>query len=146
MNQEKYFELQILNSEIEQLQQQMQRAERQILDLKKLEDTLTDLSKTEPGTESLAALGQGIFVKTKIETAKEVVMAVGANVSVTKTVEDAKRVIADQVTDTQKALTEIEQAINHRFIKLQRMQHEMHSEEHICGEDCKNHINQETTL
>ncbi len=128
MNQNKYLELQMLSSEIQQIQQQMQSVDKQIVELQRLEETLTDLSKTKPGTESLSALGSGIFVKSKIENTKEVVMAVGANISVTKPVEDAKKVITNQLSETEKALKELEKAISERMVKAQMLQQELQSE------------------
>lgn len=128
MNQEQYYQMQMLNQELQQLQKQLQNANQQLTELRKLDETLTDFSKVKPGTEALSALGNGIFVKSKVEDTKNVVMAVGANTSVTKPVEDAKKVVTEQTADMEKVAKQLEKALIEGIVNLQKMQQEMQAE------------------
>ncbi len=122
--QEKYIELQMLDTEIKQLQQQLANADKQLEELNRLEEALTDFSKISPGTETLSAIGNGIFAKTDIKSAKEVIMAVGANISVEKPTEEAIKVIQEQKKRTEEVISEFESALGTATAKMQVLQGE----------------------
>ena len=128
MNQEKYLEMQMLNSELQEIKQQLDNASKQVNDLQALDDTLTDFSQVKAGTEALTAIGNGIFAKSRIEDTKEVVMTVGANVSVTKPIADVKSTVKAQIEDIQKIIPELQNALGNGVAKMQCLQQELAAE------------------
>jgi len=126
---ENYAELQMLNNRIQQLQQQLANADKQFEELKKLDETLDDFSKVEPGTGTLSAIGSGIFAKTEIKDTKEVIMAAGSNVYVTKPVADAKKFIEAQTEEVGKVILQIESAITDSISEAQALQQELQQEQ-----------------
>jgi len=123
--QNNYMELQMMNNELQQLQQKLQAAEKQIADLTRLEETITDFSNTKPGSETLVPLGNGLFAKAELKDNKELIMAVGASVSVTKSIEEAKKVVAEQASEMEKIAAEIESAISHTTAHMYELQQEL---------------------
>lgn len=126
--QQKYLELQMLDSELKQLQQQLINADKQLEELRKLEDALTEFSKVKPGTETLSAIGNGIFAKTEIKNTKEVIMAVGANISVEKPTADAIAIVKDQTKKTEEVIEQLEKSLGQAATNIQLLQNEFEAE------------------
>ncbi len=125
---DKYLELQMLNQEIKQLQQQFENAEKQLEELNKLDEVLDDFAKVKAGSETLSAIGSGIFAKTEIKNTKEILMAVGANIYVTKPIGDAKEFIAAQIKEVQDVTHQIENAVSDAICSAQGLQEELQAE------------------
>ena len=79
---EKYLELQMLNSQLQQLQQQIRNADMQSAEMDKISFAIEEAKSIKKGQEMLVPLGQGIFIKAKAEDASSVIMSVGADVAV----------------------------------------------------------------
>ncbi|MBW3018878.1 hypothetical protein KY329_01700, partial [Candidatus Woesearchaeota archaeon] len=80
----KYMEMQMINSQMRQLQQQAEIIEQQCIELERAQLALDDLTKTKVGSESFVTLAPGIFSKAKLESADTVIVNVGASVFVEK--------------------------------------------------------------
>ena len=105
--QQKYMELQMVGQQMQQMQKQLELVSNQTVELQKTKKALDDISKTEPGTETVFPLASGIFLKGKITDNKEVVMNVGADTAVNKTIPESQKIIDQQLkemTDFKKQL------------------------------------------
>lgn len=96
---EKVVELNILNSRMQELEQQMQIIEKQISELHTTYSALKELEETNRETEMLSSMGQNVFVKSKLSDNQEVHMDVGAKVFVKKTVQEAKDIITNKTDE-----------------------------------------------
>jgi prefoldin alpha subunit len=96
---EKVVELNMLNSRMQELEQQMQIIEKQISELHTTYSALKELEETNRETEMLSSIGQNVFVKAKLEDNQEVLMDVGAKVFVKKTIQEAKDVITKKTDE-----------------------------------------------
>jgi len=92
----KLLEFQILSSQLEQYQAQLDSMQQQKQNLSNLSASLEEISKLKKGDEFLSPLSSGVLVKTELKEAGNVLMAVGANVIVKKNIEEAKSSIQEQ--------------------------------------------------
>lgn len=100
MNQEeqqkKALEFQILSSQLEQYQEQLNHLQQQRQSLTNLSSSLEEISKLKQKDEFLSPLSSGVLVKTNLKEPEKVLMAVGANVLVKKPISEAKESIQEQ--------------------------------------------------
>ncbi|MBU2638140.1 MAG: prefoldin subunit alpha [Nanoarchaeota archaeon] len=107
--QQKYAEYQMLTSQVKQLVEQMQALEHQTRELEMLIEGVEELGKSSKGTEVLAALGGGLYVKTKLEKNNEVIINSGAKVMTTKTTDEAKALLSEQLGEVKKIIASMQQ-------------------------------------
>jgi prefoldin alpha subunit len=84
--QQKYTEFQQLQQQIEQVSQQLQLMSEQAAEIDNTKDALLELEQADEGSEMLAQIANGIFVKSKLLNKSTLVVNVGANVTVEKTI------------------------------------------------------------
>ena len=99
--QQKYMEFQMLDQQIKQMQKQLQMIESQLQELNNTQESLDDLNKIKQGTDFLAPIASGIFVKGKLSENSELLVNVGANVTVSKAVSEVKGMLATQIKELQ---------------------------------------------
>ena len=94
-NQEFLFKLSMFEQQIGQMQQQINAVEEGIVELDSLNIGLNEINNSE-GKEILAAVGRGIFIKSKI-TSENLVVDVGGRNFVKKSVSETKEIIKKQI-------------------------------------------------
>ncbi len=87
--QEKYKHFQMLQEHIEQMTHHVQMLGQQSEELEISKNALVELAKTENGTEILAPLSNGIFIKSNLVDNKKVIVNVGSNTTVERTIPEA---------------------------------------------------------
>lgn len=92
----KLLEFQILHSQLEQYQEQLNHLQQQRQNLGNLSLSLEEIKKLKIGDEFLSPLSSGVLVKTELKDPGKILMAVGANVIVKKKIDDAELSIKDQ--------------------------------------------------
>jgi len=97
--QSKYLQLQVLDNQIKQVQQQIQKLDAQLTELETINLSLGDLKDIKEGTEILVPVATGIFFKANIKDTKNLLVNVGSNVSVKKTADDAIGMLNEQVKE-----------------------------------------------
>src|SRR3989344_9518686 len=104
---QRYFELQVLEHQIKEVQQQRQIFNYNLQELIKLTDSLSDLANVNEGKDVLAQLGPRVFIKTELRDNKLVLVDVGANVIVEKTIDEAKSFISTQLKELEENIYSI---------------------------------------
>ena len=94
-NQEFLFKLSMFEQQIGQMQQQINAVEEGIVELDSLNLGLGEINNSE-GKEILAAVGRGIFIKSKI-TSENLVVDVGGRNFVKKSVSETQEIIKKQI-------------------------------------------------
>ncbi len=94
--QQKYMELQMLSSQIRQLQKAMQMLEEQSLEIQAVSESLDTLKDSKKGTEILIPVTSGIFMKGSIEDTANLVVSVGSNVAVSKDLDSTKKLLEER--------------------------------------------------
>ncbi len=105
--QQKYFQLQMIDGQIQQLQKNHKLLDDQIADLISTKENLENISKTKADSEILTPVAPGIFVKASLKEASEVVVNAGSNVAVKKKIPAAKEMLDKQLNDIKEAQTKI---------------------------------------
>lgn len=105
--QQKYMQLQMLDNQISQLQKHHKLLDDQVASIIETKQGLDDLAGTKPGSEILAPISPGIFIKAGLKDISEVVVNVGSDVAVKKSIPSAKGMLDGQLDDIKEAQTRI---------------------------------------
>ena len=112
--QQNYYEMQVINSHLEQIEKDLDKIEEQILEVNVILQSLEDIKNTEEGNETLMPLSNGIFVKAKISKSDKLIVNVGQNVLVEKSIDETKEIILKQLTE----LEQYKDLLNNEMNKL----------------------------
>ncbi len=123
--QQKYMEYQQLSNQLQQHQQQVMQLEKQYIELENLSNALEDIKNTEEGTEVLASIGSGLYVKTKLTSNSDIIMHVGANTNVTKKPDEGKAIIEKQMDELKKIIDNMRNDLQQNVVRLQQLQKEL---------------------
>jgi len=123
--QQKYMEYQQLSNQLNYGQQQILQLEKQYMELEVLNEALKDVKNTKEGTEVIASLGSGLFIKTSLKSNSEIIMHVGGNANVTKTPDEAKKVIDDQMKQLKKIINDMREDLQKGVVRMQELQKEL---------------------
>ena|SRR3989344_3746066 len=123
--QRKYFEFQLLDQQLKQIQEQIFLIQQQIQELESLNANLDSISKTEKKSEILSPLGAGVFIKTELKENKEVLMNIGAKTAVLKTIPDAKKLIALQVNELKRIDMQLNEQLQQGALRASALQEEV---------------------
>lgn len=133
--QRKYFEFQLLDQQLKQIQEQIFLIQQQIQELESLNANLDSISKTEKKSEILSPLGAGVFIKTELKENKEVIMNIGAKTAVLKTIPDAKKLITLQVNELKRIDMQLNEQLQQGALRASALQEEVES---LAREEKKN--------
>lgn len=123
--QQKYIEFQMASQQLNRLNQQFSLITNKILELKNLDQSLSDLGAVSQGEEILIPFGAGILIKGSIKDSKDVLMNVGADIVVKKSASDSKKLIQRQITELESALEETEKEIVNLGAGLEMLKKEL---------------------
>jgi len=125
--QQKYMELQMISSQLKQVQQQVEVLSHQIVELSRVNESLEDISKAKKGTDIMAPLGSGIFIKASLKETKEVLLNVGGEIMVNKNTVDAKTLVSNQIEEMTKIMENLQNEYAKGATRAQEIQMEMQS-------------------
>ncbi len=95
--QQKYVELQLLDRQIKELQQQIQIIDEQSLDFRVGVQGLSDIEKTQEGSEILVPVSNGIFAWATLTNSSEFLVSVGSNVMVVKSMVETRKLLDEKI-------------------------------------------------
>lgn len=122
---EKYFELQILEQQLKQVNQQLLGLDNQLLELQRIKDNLDDIANTKKDTEMLVALGGGVFSKAELKDSNKVLMNVGSNIVIEKDIASSKEVVDHQIGQVNEVVKQLEQEFQILAMNSQVLQQEL---------------------
>ncbi|GAI04216.1 unnamed protein product, partial [marine sediment metagenome] len=123
--QEKYLGFQLLNQKLSQLNQQLSLTEQQLMELKLMEENLTNLKKVKSGTKTFSSVGPGIFVESELKDNKEILMNIGASIVVKKSIVSAKTTISKKAEEVSEVMKQLEKEIGIVSTELNRLSKEL---------------------
>ncbi len=106
--QQKYVALQLIEAQIKELQEELERLEQRNQELMRLGHSLGEFSSGKPG-RALASVGMGIYAESELKNAKEVLVNVGSGVLVKKPVSETKDLIQKQIDASAEILEKLTQ-------------------------------------
>ncbi|MBS3163417.1 prefoldin subunit alpha [Candidatus Woesearchaeota archaeon] len=122
--QKKYLELQLLDQQIKQLQQQLMTVNQQIVELRRVDDDLSEFEKVKENSNMFFALGPGIFAEGSISS-KDLLLNVGSNVLVKKPVIDTKKLINVQVAELEGLMVRLQEDMGAIGLRGNELQEEL---------------------
>lgn len=125
--QKKYLEYQLIDQRIKQMQQQMQTAEQQLIEIMATLQSLDEFALLDEGSEILVPVNNGIFTKARLKKENKLLVNVGASVVVDKSIEDTKKLIEKQEQDMEKIRDQIAENINMLVEKATVLEKELSS-------------------
>ncbi|MDD5649973.1 MAG: prefoldin subunit alpha [Candidatus Nanoarchaeia archaeon] len=121
---QKYAELQTVDAQIKQIQQQLMGINQQILELKKVDDDLTEFEKVKTGSKMFFALGPGIFAEGSIDS-KDLLLNVGSNITVKKPIMETKQLIDNQIKELESIVEKLQEDVQLVGLRGQELQQEL---------------------
>src|SRR3989338_8572050 len=107
-NEEKYMQLQMLQQQVEQITDYVEKLQGQQKELDNSIEALAELQKTKVNTEILAPVANGIFIKAELKDNQKLVVNVGAEVTVEKTIAEVLKLLEEQKGKITENLAEVE--------------------------------------
>ncbi len=123
--QQKYMELQMFDSQLKQIQQQVQALESQAVEVEMVLNSLDELKKVSNGSEMLVPVANGIFAKAKLIDAENLIVNVGSNTAVTKKVDSTKDMMTSQILEIRSAQEQLSMQFNMILEKARQTEVEM---------------------
>ena len=121
----KYFEFQLLQQHIKEVQKQLQIFTQQNIELLNAKESLNSLQNVELNKEIYSQISSGILIKTFLKDNKSVLINIGANVVVSKTISEAEDLISKQSDELSMTIEKIEEQLNKADLHLQNLQEEI---------------------
>ena len=112
--QQQYMEMQIIDQQMKQIQRQLQMIESQMVEVAATKEALNDLKDTKTGSEILAPISSGIFIKSNLAENTKLAVNVGSGTVVEKTIPEVINIIEEQEE-------EIKKTYDNLVIEMQRM-------------------------
>ncbi|MBU1136685.1 MAG: prefoldin subunit alpha [Nanoarchaeota archaeon] len=122
--QQKYVELQMIESQLKQLQQQFASIDQQVNALKKIDEDLSEFEKVKEDSKMFFSLGPGIFAEGTINS-KDLLLNVGSSISVKKSIPETKTLISTQVKELDELLLKMQEDMQIAGIRGQEIQQEI---------------------
>ncbi|MBI2041326.1 MAG: prefoldin subunit alpha [DPANN group archaeon] len=106
--QQKYVALQMIEAQMKELQEELEKLEHRNQELVKLGQSLGEFSTGKPG-KSLSSVGMGIYAESELKNTKEVLVNVGSGILVKKQVSETKDLIQKQIEASAEILEKLTQ-------------------------------------
>ncbi len=105
---EKYMQLQLLQQQVEQITDYVEKLQVHQKELEASIEALTELQKVKVNTEILAPIANGIFMKAELKDNQTLVVNIGADVTAEKSVSDVLKLLREQSEKIKESIMETE--------------------------------------
>jgi prefoldin alpha subunit len=116
-----YVEYQMITQQLQQFQAKMQEIANQLNEIAVTRNAVEEIPDIQEGTEILAPLAPGIFVKAAIKDNKEFHINVGSSVVVKKSVEETKKLLDEQEAEIKQVEEQLAVQWQTLMLKLQEV-------------------------
>jgi len=120
-----YFQFQILDQNIKQIQQQTVTLNSQIVELVSAVQSLDDLKNVKPGTEIFVPISSGVYAKAELKDNENLIVNVGAQITVKKDIIDTKKIIEKQIEEMKKLQKQTVEELQHLATQAALIEKEM---------------------
>lgn len=122
--QQKYVALQMMEAQIKDLQEELEKLEHRNQELMSLGQSLGNFAAGKPG-KSLSSVGMGIYAESELKNTKEVLVNVGSGILVKKPVSETKDLIQKQIEASGEILEKLTQNLQLLVQRANELQGEM---------------------
>lgn len=115
LSKEKQMELQVLDTQARMVGEQIDRVENSLLEAEYIKNSISDIENVKKGTEILAPLSNGIFIKAKIEDNTKLLINAGKDIVVEKTPAETRELLDVRI----KEMTEVRDKLLSEMQKIE---------------------------
>ncbi len=123
--QQKFMEYQMLEQQLKQMQQQLEKLDEQKKEAALVENNLDDFNHSEKGSEVLVPISGGIFFQTTLSDSRKFLVNVGQGVVVEKDLEGVKGLVKEQVKDIDRYHDQMMTEFTRSALKYQMLEEEL---------------------
>ena len=121
---EKYIELSVIDAQLKELQQQLERFDEQLIEINSIKASIDELNDVKKGTKAMVSVHQGIFAGAMLENTDEFLVNVGSNVVVKKNAEQTKELLDRQMKELASAREQLLEQFQKLATKAEALQKE----------------------
>ena len=123
--QQKYFQMQMIGTQMKQIEQQLESVGNQIMELQFMKDSLEEIPQSKVGSEILVPVGNGIFAKASLKNNENVIVSVGAGVAVKKSFKDTAEMIDSQINEMRSVESQLISKLEQYAMIVQDLEHQL---------------------
>jgi len=123
--QEKYVMLQLIDTQIKEIEKELHALENRNTELITLKASLAGLGKVKAGSKTYSPIGLGIYAQGTISDTKEVLVNVGSGVIVKKDLESAKELLNSQLRQSEEIILKLAQNLQMLAARAHEVEHEI---------------------
>ena len=123
--QQKYFQMQMIGTQMKQIEQQLESVGNQIMELQFMKDSLDEIPQSKIDSEILVPVGNGIFAKASLKNNEDVIVSVGAGVAVKKSFKDTAEMIDSQINDMRNVESQLISKLEQYAMIVQDFEHQL---------------------
>ena len=124
VSKEKMFEAEMTHQQLQQVQEYLQRVDKQVAEVLAMKEALSSFEKVEEDQEILVPLAAGVFMRAKSVADKTLRVNVGQGIVVPKSVPEVHIMLDEQLADMRRYEQELQQQFDTLLAKLQQIQRE----------------------
>ena len=102
-----YMQLQMITDQLNQLHEQFRMVDNQLAELENIKNSVDELQDIKTGSEMLAPISNGIFIKSKLQDNKNFIVNIGGGVTVSKNQDQLREFLDKQSNEIKKVQTEL---------------------------------------
>ena len=121
---EKMFEAEMTHQQLQQVQEFLQRLDKQVGEVLAMKEALGEFEKIGEGEEMLVPLAAGVFMRAKSVGDKTLRVNVGQGVVVPKSIPEVHVMLDEQIADMRRYEQELQSQFDALLAKLQQIQRE----------------------
>ena len=123
-----YSQLQMYESQINQISQELQMLDARKQEVDKLVESIDELKNSKKDSDSYSPIGPGVFVKSQIKDTKHLLMNVSTGIIVKKDIESSKKILEEQSKNLGEAQTKLNNALQLYYSQAQSIQSELQNQ------------------
>ena len=102
-----YMQLQMIANQLSQLQEHFRMVDNQIAELEIIKNSVDELQDIKIGSNMLAPISHGIFVKSKLQDNKNFIVNIGGGITVSKNQDQLREFLNKQLNEIKKVQIEL---------------------------------------
>ena len=102
-----YMQLQMILNQLSKLQEQFRIVDTQLINLERIKESVDELQDIKTGSEMLAPISNGIFIKSRLQDNKNFIVNIGGGVTVSKNQDQLREFLDKQLNEIKKVQTEV---------------------------------------
>ncbi len=116
---------QVNEQQIRQISEQFQEINSKLMELEYISQSLDEIGTIEKGTEILAPISSGIFVRADIKDSAKLLINIGQGTVVPKSIKETKDLLKKQLDEIEGIRGRLMMQLNEYSVKSQRLEKEL---------------------